>query len=348
MSRFVRKGLPWVIGKNVTDCHTAQEVMTKAGLDYTVAKCELLACMPMKLDGSEDIKNGEFIHGTNVYRPCPSAYATYRTDKNIPLGIVKDKYTIVQNRDAFNFFNTAIGEDKALWDYAGGFPDGHKIYVSAKLPIETDVNGDKIDNYLVFTNSHDGTSSVNILFTPVRVYCTNCLQSAIHSANSFIRIRHTESAKEKLEIGAQILKVSMQQAQTAQELYRSLERIPVTDHQFLEYIGNLLLTEKEKEDLNLYDPKYGLEKVIRRDYQTMKKTNISTRKANMMFNMYDYYKHGIGQEEIAGTGWGAYNAVTGYYCNVANGDGLARMSTLLYGTANNTMRKSLDLIRAYA
>lgn len=348
MYSFHKKGLPWVIGKDVSDCVTSEEVMAKAKLNYTVDKCELYAQMPILFDRDNSVKHGEFIQDRNIYRPCPGAYATYRTDTNVPLGLVKDKYTVVQNRDAFNFFDEAIGKDKAIWDRAGGFADGHKIFVSAKLPIETDVNGDKIDNYLVFSNSHDGTSSVNILFTPVRVTCTNCLQSAVRSASSFIRIRHTESAKEKLNLGAQVLKIACQQALTAQELYRSLERINMSDDDVKEFIANIILNEKEKEALKQYDPKFGLNKLIARNYMTMKQTNISTQKANTFYKMFDYYHNGIGQDEIAGTGWGAYNAITGYYCNVANGDGMSRFSSLLYGTADTNMRKSLELIQAYA
>ena len=37
------------------------------------------------------------------------------TDYNIPLGVVKSKYTIVQNNDAFNFFDDAIGKNSAIW-----------------------------------------------------------------------------------------------------------------------------------------------------------------------------------------------------------------------------------------
>lgn len=57
--------------------------------------------------------------GTDIYRKCDNAFATYRTDYNIPLGVVKSKYTIVQNNDAFNFFDDAIGKNSAIWQTAG-------------------------------------------------------------------------------------------------------------------------------------------------------------------------------------------------------------------------------------
>lgn len=57
---------------------------------------------------------------------------------------------------------------------------------------------------------------------------------------------------------------------------------------------------------------------------------------------------GIGQKEIAGTAWGAYNAVTGFYSNVANLSGEKRMDSLLYGSANRVMNKALNLALADA
>ena len=74
----------------------------------------------------------------------------------------------------------------------------------------------------------------------------------------------------------------------------------------------------------------------------MECTGISMRKANIFAKMYDYYLNGVGQNEILGTAWGAYNAVTGYYSNVANLNGAKRMDSLLYGGANSNMIKALN------
>ena len=74
---------------------------------------------------------------------------------------------------------------------------------------------------------------------------------------------------------------------------------------------------------------------------TLEKTGVSVRKANMIQNMYEYYMDGIAQQQIAGTAWGAYNAVTGFYSNVANLEGQKRMESLLYGNAQNVMQKAI-------
>ena len=348
MSKYRVNGLPWGsgIGKDVSDCHSSKEVMEKVGLNFAVEKCHLMAKMPFSLnsDNKVDEVAGEFSRNGHIFRDCPNAYATYRTDKNLPLGLVKCKYEVVQNIDAFTFFDDAIGEGKAKWDRCGSFGWGHKIFVSAKLPIETTVGGDKIDNYLVFSNSHDGSTSVNILFSPIRVICTNMLNSAIRNADSYIRFRHTQSVKEKIQRGAEILKIACKHAETASQLYNSLLVSKMSDDDVMKFISTLILTPDEQEAVNNYNPKYGISKLFSRDFALMEETHISTRKVNILTNIFDYYLNGVGQQNIVGTSWGAYNAVTGYYSNVVDLKGEKRVDSLLWGTANNTMNKALNKV----
>lgn len=356
MSRYNIKGLPWSmgIGKDVKDCITSAEVMEKADLDFTVKKCQLVARMPMKLSQESldkldlDERGGDFVYDRQVFRNCPDAYATYRTDLGIPLGIVKSKYTVVQNQDAFDFFDNVIKCGQAEWQTAGMFGFGHKIFVTAKLPNTITVGNDPIDDYLVFSNSHDGSTSVNILFTPIRVFCTNCLAAAKRNADAFIRIRHTQSAKQKLDIGTQIIKAAIKHSQTVSELYNYLATIKMTDAQVQEYIVKLTLSETEQKALHDYDPIAGIRRIIGLDYPTLEASEVSTRKANKMQAMYNYYMNGIAQKDIAGTAWGAYNAITGYYCNVAPLEGEKRMDSLLYGSSAKAMCDALTEALNYA
>lgn len=349
MSRYTTNGAPWAIGVDVTDCKTSQEVMKKAHLDFIVDKCDLMARMPFGQRRNNVVNEiaGEFSRDGYIYRELVGAYATYRADISQPLGLVKAKYEVVQNIDAFRFFDDAIGAGKAIWDRAGCLNNGQKIYVSAKIPQETVVCGDKIDNYLVFSNSHDGTSSINIMFTPMRVICTNMLQSAFEKAQTYIRIRHTESAKKKLQRGAEILAAACKYAQNAQELYEALTKMKMNDYQVMEYLANLQLTDDERAKLLEHDNKNGYKKLIMKDYLTMEKTGISSRKANTISGMFEYYLDGIGQKHIAGSAWGAYNAVTGFYCNVANLEGEKRVESLLYGGASSNMFKALNAVTEY-
>lgn len=348
MSRYIKNGLPWHsgIGKDVSDCTTAREVIEKAGLNWSVNKCELVAKMPFIVNGNNNINalDGDFIYDGNIYRNCPGAYSTYRTDINEPLGFVKNKYQIVQNYDAFNFFDDAIGPNKAQWDRCGMFGYGHKIFISAKIPANITVGGDKVDSYLVFSNSHDGTSAVNILFAPIRVVCLNMLNSAIRSSDSYIRIRHTQGIRNKIINGSAILANAIEHSKSTEALYNSLYQFKMTDIEVLKYITDCNLTEDEKIFISSYEDNIGYKRLFNRDYVIIEDSGISTRKVNTIINQFEYYMDGFGQQQIAGTAWGAYNAITGFYSNVANLEKEKRVNSLLYGNANNVMSVALDNI----
>ena len=354
MSRYKIIGAPWNIpgAKNVEDCVTSEEVMIKAKLNYTVDKCELVAKMPFKDENADSIldevnEGKAFLNGTNVFRDCPNTYATYRTDVNIPLGNVKSKYEVVQNISAFNFFDDAIGKDKAIWQTAGYFGNGERIFVSAKLPDNITVKGDKIENYLVFANSHDGTSGVNILFTPIRVICQNTLNAAIRNAESFIRFRHTASVNSKLLSAAEILGISKQKAIVAEQMFNAMTDVKFDDKSTMEYIASIYLTDAEFERVKSIDEKSGINRLFTRSGQLIQDAQISTRKVNMLYDTFNYYIDGPGQAEFRGTAYGAYNAITGYYSNIANLQGDKRLDSLLYGNAAKVTQNAVEALFEY-
>src|SRR4051812_17575920 len=67
---------------------TSAECIKYANLDFDVTK------KPLKVFLEE-----------NKYGDVPETYATVRSDTDAVLGIVKDRYEILQNRDAFSFFD---------------------------------------------------------------------------------------------------------------------------------------------------------------------------------------------------------------------------------------------------
>lgn len=346
---FRIKGVPFRYkgAINVEDCKTAEEVIIKAGLDWEVAKCPLIAKMPFNgvIDPMAHTAETSFVRGSDLYRDCPNAYATYRTDRNIPLGIVKEKYTEVQNMDAFGFFNDAIGKDKAIWQTAGFFGNGEKIFVSAKLPDSIYVNGmDPVDNYLVFTTSHDGSSGVKILFTPIRVICENTLNAAIRNATNYVSFRHTASVHRNIDQAGEILGIAKEKTLFLAEQYEAMSKIKMTDKEVNQYFIDLILSENEK--IALAETGHTNEQLIAKNWMAVEDSGISTKKVNVLHNMREYYEIGPGQKQYLGTGWGAYNAVTGYYSNVDNADGIKRFDKLVFGSQALKIQTAGNLIAA--
>lgn len=337
------KGKPWAYrgAVNVENCKTAAEVMSVAGLNWNVAKCELVAKMPLHQDRAED--NG-FVFGSNNYVDFPNAFATYRTDHNIPLGIVKERYTPVQNVEAFTFFDGAIGKDKAIWQTAGFFGNGERIFVSAKLPKNILVDGDPVENYLVFTTSHDGSSGVKILFTPIRVVCENTLNAAIASSTNYISFRHTKSVHGNLDIAAEILGVCNTRIVALQEQFNAMRKIQMTDDKAQQVFANVILTEDEQ--LRIKQTGHTIGQIITRDWRAINDSQVSMKKVNTLSEINNYYFAGIGQKEILGTAWGVYNAITGYYSNIDNSEGTKRMDSILYGDKSRKIELAGNLVLA--
>lgn len=340
--------------KDVSDCNTAEEVMIKAGLDFTVDKCELFAKMKININGSDeelDILNKEIketdshLHKGDMYRNCPNAYATYRTDYNIPLGVVKQKYTIVQNTEAFSFFDNAVGKNQALYQTAGCFGNGETIFVSAKLPFDILIKGDPVDNYLVFTNNHDGSAGVKMLFTPIRVICKNTLSAAIRTTTNYVSFKHTKSVHKNIDLAQELLGICKKQRDIVQTNYDFLANIKVTDDETMEYIVKSILSDDEIQQLKLANISY--KSVCYKNVVVLDNTTISTRKINVISDIWNYYNDGIGQKEIQGSMWGAYNAFTGYWSNVDNSTGESRMNSLLYGDKARKIQNALDLALTY-
>ena len=324
------KGKPWVYPgvSNVDECTTAEEVMRKAKLNWTVAKCELAAKIPV-----------EYSH---EYVDCSNAYGIYRTDNNYPLGIVKGRYTPVQNTDAFRFFDNAIGKDKALWQTAGCFDGGKRIFVSAKLPNFITINGDPIENYLVFINSHDGSSGIKILFTPIRIICENVMTLAWRMKTNYISFRHTNSVYDKIDIAKEILGICDERAKEAQEVYTFMAHKKITDNEAQNIFANIIFTTNELQ--NIKDTGHTVQQIIYRDYNAIQDSGVSMKKVNTISEMNNYYYGGIGQKQHIGTGFGVYNAINGFYSNVDNNEKAKRMDTLLFGDRAKKIETAADII----
>ena len=129
--------------------------------------------------------------------PYEKFRANVRSTDNKLLGIVTDKYHIIQNEDAFDFVDGLVSEG-FKFDRAGQFRDGKSIWIMGSLP-ETQILGDDISNNVVFVNSHDGSSGVKVMMTPVRLICSNMHNLALRKANRIWATKHTGGIYTKLE-----------------------------------------------------------------------------------------------------------------------------------------------------
>jgi phage/plasmid-like protein (TIGR03299 family) len=331
------------LGQILENPATSEEAIQEAGLDFTVEKEPVYVpvrklsygttqgidnVLCIREDGKETLYNDS--------RIVPDRFATFRTDNGHPFGIVGSRYEIVQNRDAFAFFDAIVGEGEAIYETAGALGDGETIFITAKLPSYIQVGKgveDAISKYLLLTSTHDGSGSIQAMFTPIRVVCNNTLNAALRSNASRVTIRHTKSVHDNLKKAHTILGITNALSEELASIYNNMTKVRITDKQLLDYIETVVLGDT-------------LERMVQKD----DKFEVSTRSSNIMTNMTKYaYEHPTQLlETTKGTAWGAYNAVTGYYQNVKSYKGEEeKMSTLLMGSTYDTMQKSFVLAQSF-
>jgi phage/plasmid-like protein (TIGR03299 family) len=171
-SFFLVKEKAWHgLGQIVEGYPNSAEALKFAGLDYTVEKRKLFTFDNENQTASED---------TEIKIPeieVPNYFATVRTDNENILGVVGRDYEVVQNIDAFSFFDSIVGGDGIQYETAGALGKGERIFITAKLPDYIKVgNNDLIEQYLFLTTSHDGFGSIAAAFTPIRIVCNNTLK----------------------------------------------------------------------------------------------------------------------------------------------------------------------------
>lgn len=188
-------------------------------------------------------------------------FDTYRDDTQAILGAgLSDRYHVIQNRE-----NMAALEDiAALYDgevyFARGMTfDGGRVAV-AQIDMGEMVIGegrggfkDTVKKYLTWTNSHDGSGSAHIFLSPVRIVCANTLTAALSSTYSKKKgkqdvitkfsIRHTATAKERLEEARGTLKVINGELRRTETTYQTMAHTAMKNDLIHEVLADLFPTD---------------------------------------------------------------------------------------------------------
>ena len=164
----------------IQEAPTSKDALELAGLDWEVLQT------PVYMENGIEI---------------PNYKANVRSTDNACLGIVTDRYKIVQNTEAFAFTDAIVGETEdgvVKYETAGSLCGGRKIWLLAKMPTKK-VLDDEVDPYMFFSNSHDGSGAIKVGMTPIRIVCNNTLNMALNSAKRQWSTKHVGDMESKLE-----------------------------------------------------------------------------------------------------------------------------------------------------
>lgn len=272
------------------------EAINEFGLNFEVAKTPLYT----------EINGVKEQYGDKV--------ATYRTDTEMTLGIVGNGYEIVQNLEQFAVFQNFADEGVISFENGGVFGDGKRTFIQAVLPSTIDVNLDRMDvtkKYVTIVSSHDGTISLQAFVTPVRIVCTNTFQYAIQTGKHKSKIKHTKTAKEKLEEAVNLINNSL-------EIYKGYDEFIHASNSTKEFNDN---------EINKFI------EMLLPAVPTKKGKEISTRKLNQRLELLTAIHEGIGQDVIPNmNAYKLWNGVTTWTNNVIGGK---RDNALEYVTFNS-------------
>lgn len=207
---------PWHgLGTVVEGCPGSKEAIRLAGLDWKVE--QRAVC-------------------TDDGLPIPGYKANIRDSDQSVLGVVSDRYQVVQNEDAFAFTDELLGHG-VRYETAGSLLGGRRTFVLAKLPQRFIIAGDEITPYFVVMNSHDGGCSIKAAMTPVRVVCMNTLNLAFQRARRTWTAKHTSSIMERIDDARVTLQFAEQYMKEMGKGVDELARKRLTDRKVMEFIS---------------------------------------------------------------------------------------------------------------
>jgi len=298
---------PWHgLGNKVDADIGVEDAIVAAGLDWEVG-----------------LKDLQTVDGVPV-----SHRATYRKTDGSILGVVGPRYTPLQNKDSFDWFQPFIDAGECGIHTAGSLHSGQKVWVLAQLNRDSSeiVPGDDVSKFILLSNSHDGTTAIRVGYTPIRVVCVNTLAMAHNNKNSqLIRIRHTRSSKNNLEQVRDIMDNINSQFETTAEQFRFLASKNFNQGDIRRYVKTML----------------GIEGTVDGD--------IKTRTRNIMDEILALVE-GPKQSatNVRGTWWAAYNGYNEYLNYNKGRTEDNRLDSLWFGANANDNIKALEKAMEFA
>ncbi len=268
---------PWHgLGNELKSPPTSEAAIDASGLNWRVAK------VPLYVAG-----------GTRLHE-LKDKFAVVREDHLADgvchaFGVAGRDYVPLQNVEAFQFFDPIVREGHATYETAGALGKGERVWVLARLREDLQIaDGDHAKRYLLLSNTHNGTSSLQLKITPVRVVCNNTLTLALAQGGT-IRVRHDRDMKKALDRAKQLLGL-------VQDSYAKLEGI----------FRSMVATRVDPPAVQRYLAAVFPDPVDAADAKAIEVLEIQRALAIHLF----HNGQGNSQPAVKGTLWAAYNGVT--------------------------------------
>lgn len=317
----------WTRGGTAVEAGSASEAATQAGLNWEVTPVPIQAYRNRSVNPYEVVTD---------YFSVPKKQGILRLDTEKIIGVVGDKYKVVQNMEVFNALDSLVDSGEARYSAAGEYNDGANVWMIMELPTGVQVANDPHAAYLLVQSSHDGSGAVRIRPIIERIFCANQINKLItkNKTNDYTyTMKHTTNAKlsvediraitqltyksiAEYEHTADVLLNRNANRQRARDIFRKVWPLPST----VESKPYDLLTQGERRQQTLA-------------YAARDKA-------------LDIYENSATQTNIKDTDFGIWQAVVEYADHHASGGSERLAVATLSGRSDKLKSKALELVLA--
>lgn len=229
---LARNGAWHGLGTVLPTAVSIRESFRLAGLGWRVERHPIYVDRTTILASGQDPLDAVHEHARDGARNAlavqPDRVALIRSDTSDTFEIVGKGFEVLQNDDLADLIES-LSKAGAMQtaDTAGSLRGGRNVF--ALVPrgeFTAGANGgDTVRSYVLFSNAHDGSGSLTIVPTSVRVVCANTLAAATQG----IRIRHTASLKTRIAEAVVALKKADIQGNEFRARVQRLASVPMDD-----------------------------------------------------------------------------------------------------------------------
>jgi phage/plasmid-like protein (TIGR03299 family) len=233
---FNTREIPWHGLGNILPAYpkTVDEILTAAGLDWEVGEFPIQVTMP----------------SGNVVEAEDKKAIVRLTDESL-LSVMGGTYSPIQPRQLVDFafsllevsqaeFEAAEGEPPILFETGMSLSGGRVNTLMCRIPKDILIGGeDRVDLYLGFVTSHDGSLKFGVHATPIREVCKNTLNAGLRAAVQSWSVKHTASAISSIDEARKTLQLTWKFADAFEEQMNALLDQEFTKRQFEGMVSKL-------------------------------------------------------------------------------------------------------------
>jgi phage/plasmid-like protein (TIGR03299 family) len=260
--------------------------LMESGLDWTVRKVPIFGAAHYVEDENGKVATSPRSGLGDVIQ---DRYGVQRESDSRILGVVGSTWQPVQNHEGFELISDFMQGDAAYIEAAGALDGGRKVWILAHMAEDMQIAGEDISRYVLFTNGHDGRTSVTAAMTDIRVVCQNTLSWALATTKRVHRVRHTTKATQRLAEAKAILGLRDLRSEELAKQGEWLVKQEMSDRQFDRFLSRLMPIPENQEG---------------RPAETM-----ITQRQDQVRSLWRTTDN---LEDIRRTRWGALNAIVEY------------------------------------